>query len=324
MKCLLLGGAGFLGSHLTDSLLLAGHSVRIFDRPHRHRYRAFAAGEPAEWMEGDFLDREQLDLALAGCDAVVHLASTTLPRTSNANPVYDVQTNLVGTLQLLELVRRRKIGRFVFVSSGGTVYGPPQHTPIPESHPNHPICSYGIVKLAIEKYLHLEHHLHGLDYCILRLANPYGERQPVAAEQGVISVFLNNALRGEEIRIWGDGTVVRDYFHVADAAAALTRAVNYRGHHRLFNIGSGNGHSVNEIVDAIELQVGRSVRRVFLPGRAFDVPTNVLDISRAKEHLGWTPEIPLAQGLSRMTRWLQDRPGSTDASPHPPQPCLPG
>jgi len=323
MKCLLVGGAGFLGSHLADTLLAAGHSVRIFDRPHRHRYRVFTAGEPAEWMEGDFLDREQIDQALAGCDSVVHLASTTLPRTSNANPVYDVQTNLVGTLQLLDLVRRRKIGRFVFVSSGGTVYGPPQYTPIPESHPTNPICSYGIAKLAVEKYLHLEHHLHGLDYCILRLANPYGERQPVAAEQGVISVFLNSALRDEDIRIWGDGSVVRDYFHVADAAAAMTRALTYGGQHRLFNIGSGIGHSVNEIVDAIELQVGRSVRRVFMPGRAFDVPTNVLDITRAREHLGWTPGIPLTQGLSRMMRWLQDRSGYTNSNPQPLKPSSP-
>lgn len=305
MKCLLLGGAGFLGSHLADTLLETGHSVRIFDRPHRHRYRVFGAGEAMEWMEGDVLDPAQVEQALDGCEAVVHLASTTLPRSSNANPVYDVETNLVGTLRLLELVRRRKPLRLVFVSSGGTVYGPPKGIPIAETHPTEPICAYGIAKLAIEKYLYLERHLHGLDYCILRLANPYGERQPVGAGQGAVSVFLDKAIRDEPITIWGDGTVVRDYFHVSDAALALARAVTYGGEVRLFNIGSGRGESLNAIVDAIEAQIGRPVRREHLPGRAFDVPANVLDTARAREHLGWAPRVPLAEGLARTMRWLE-------------------
>jgi UDP-glucose 4-epimerase len=304
MKCLIIGGGGFLGSHLAEALLADGHSVRIFDRPNLRRFRQFEAGDPVEWVEGDFLDQEQTDFALADCDAVYHLVSTTLPRSSNDNPAYDIQTNVIGTLHLLEAARRRQVTRFVFVSSGGTVYGTPQVVPISESHPTEPICSYGIGKLAIEKYLHLHSLLHDLDYCVLRLANPYGERQRVGASQGAVAVFLDQALRNEEIQIWGDGSVVRDYFYVGDAAAALTAALTYRGEHRIFNIGSGVGASLNDIVTAIESLIGNPVRRAYLPGRAFDVPVSVLDISRAKQHLKWTPKVSLSEGLTRTASWL--------------------
>lgn len=305
MKCLILGGGGFLGSHLADALLAEGHAVRIFDRPNLLRYRTFRTEEAVEWVEGDFVDSEQTDRAVAGCDAVYHLVSTTLPRSSNENPAYDVETNVIGTLHLLEAARRHQVRRFVFVSSGGTVYGMPQTVPIRESHPTDPICSYGIGKLAIEKYLHLFHLLHGLDYCILRMANPFGERQRVATAQGAVAVFLDLALRNEEIRIWGDGTVVRDYFYVGDAAAALTKALTYQGSHRTFNIGSGSGLSLNDIVAAVEDLIGAPLRKTYLPRRAFDVPVSVLDISNASEYLDWRPTVSFVDGLARTARWLR-------------------
>ena len=130
---------------------------------------------------------------------------------------------------MLEVAQKNNIRKVIFVSSGGTVYGIPQEVPIKESHPTEPICSYGIGKLAIEKYLNLFHLLHGMDYCVLRLANPFGERQRVAAEQGAVTVFLDKALRNEEIAIWGDGSVVRDYFYVGDAVSAMTKALAYKG-----------------------------------------------------------------------------------------------
>jgi UDP-glucose 4-epimerase len=215
MKCLVLGGGGFLGSHLSESLLAQGHAVRIFDRPNLVRFKSFQRGDPVEWVEGDFVNREHVAHAVSGCDIVYHMVSTTLPRSSNENPSYDVETNVIGTLNLLEAAQKNKIRKFIFVSSGGTVYGIPQEIPIKESHPTEPICSYGIGKLAIEKYINLFHLLHGMEYCVLRLANPYGERQRIAAAQGAVAVFLDKALRNEEIEIWGDGSVIRDYFHVS-------------------------------------------------------------------------------------------------------------
>ena len=150
MKCVVLGGAGFLGSHLTDTLLAAGHEVRVFDRPNVMLAKTLTRSHEVEWVEGDFLNKKDLAAALSGCDVVYHLVSTTLPKTSNDNRLYDLETNVAGTLTLLELIKAyRPPMKIVFVSSGGTVYGIPRDVPIKETHPTDPICAYGIVKLAI-------------------------------------------------------------------------------------------------------------------------------------------------------------------------------
>ena len=305
MKCLILGGGGFLGSHLSDALLAQGFAVRIFDRPNLRRFKAFPQSAAAEWFEGDFINREQVANAVSGCDIIYHLISTTLPRSSNENPGYDIETNLVGTLHLLEAAKMGRVRKIIFVSSGGTVYGIPQEVPIKESHPTDPICSYGIGKLAIEKYLSLFHRLHGIEYCVLRLANPFGERQRIIAAQGAVAVFLDKALRRETIEIWGDGSVIRDYFHVSDAVSAMTKALTYEGNGRVFNIGSGVGQSLNEILDAIKNLLATPVRRCYLTARTFDVPVSVLDISKAAELLNWRPVIPFAEGLSMTAEWLR-------------------
>lgn len=307
MKCVVLGGGGFIGSHLCQALLAAGHGVRVFDRPNLKRFDSAAERGPAEWLEGDFTNPEDLARAVDGCEVVYHLVSTTLPKSSNDNPVYDVETNVIGTLRLLELVRATS-ARIVFISSGGTVYGVPRAVPIPETHPTEPLCSYGIGKLAVEKYLRLYQVLHGLDYCVLRLANLYGERQRVTTAQGAVAVFLHRALRDEPIEIWGDGSVVRDYLYAGDAAAALVRAAAATGETRLFNVGSGRGQSLNDILAAIEALLGRPVRRSYLPGRRFDVPVNVLDVSLAARHLGWRPATSFAEGLSRTCDWMRRNP----------------
>ncbi len=299
MRCLILGGGGFIGSHLCDGLLLDGHTVRVLERPNLMRYRLFSANESIEWYEGDFTNKINLSEAVQGCDVVYHLVSTTLPKTSNDNPVFDIETNVVGTLNLLDAMTRAGVSKIVFVSSGGTVYGVPTKIPISETHPTDPIVSYGIGKLIVEKYLHLFHVLHTLDYCILRLANPYGERQKVTNAQGAATVFLHRAWRGQTIEIWGDGSVVRDYIYIGDVVSALIKASSFEGRQRIFNVGSGQGTSLNMILQSIEDLLGREVKRVYLPARPFDVPTNVLDISRAKEVLGWSPKTPLAEGLRR-------------------------
>lgn len=307
MKCLLLGGGGFLGSHLCDALLARGEKVKIFERPNLHRYRKFADDEKLEWVDGDFTNREEVASAVAGCDVIYHLVSTTLPQSSNINPVYDVETNVVSTLHLLEAARLAGVRKIIFISSGGTVYGIPQELPISEDHPTEPICSYGIGKLAIEKYLFLYRKLHGLDYCVLRLANPYGERQRETGLQGAVSVFLYKALLKEEIEVWGDGSVVRDYIYVGDTVNAMVKAIDYDGDVRIFNIGRGKGYSLNEIVDEIEGMLGCPVKLKYLPGRPIDVPVNVLNIERAATFLQWQPRLTLREGLKRTLNWLRDK-----------------
>jgi UDP-glucose 4-epimerase len=305
MNCLILGGAGFIGSHLAEGLLEAGHQVRIFDRPNVIRPSVLTTDTRVEWLEGDFTNEEDLSRVIAGSHAIFHLAYTTLPRSSNDNPIYDVQTNLIGTLRLLDLAKAAAVRKIVFVSSGGTVYGATRSDPIPETNPTEPIVSYGITKLAIEKYLHMYSVLYGLDYCVLRLANPFGERQRVAAAQGAVTVFLHKALHAETIEIWGDGSVRRDYIYIKDVVGAFLRALSYDGTQRVFNIGSGQGRSLNEILVAIEQLLGRPVARVHKPARNFDVPSNVLDISRAREVLRWAPAIPFNEGLARTLHWLR-------------------
>jgi UDP-glucose 4-epimerase len=304
-KCLILGGGGFIGSHLSHALLRRGHPVRVFERPVPEQLVAERARGPIEWVYGDFLNQSDVAEAVAGCDIVFHLISTTLPKSSNDNPQYDVQTNLAGSLSVLEAARSTGVQRIIFVSSGGTVYGVPKSTPISESHPTDPICSYGITKLAIEKYLHLYYTLYGLDYLVLRIANPFGEGQRPDAIQGAVGVFLNRAIRNEVIEIWGDGSIVRDYLYIDDVTDAFMRGLDYHGELRVMNVGAARGYSLNELLAAMEAVLGNPIERRYIAARAFDVPVNVLDSTRARDLLGWTPRISLQEGLTRTANWLK-------------------
>ena len=303
-SCLVLGGAGFIGSHLAKALLAAGHRVRVFDRPHLDRMAGLSADGGPETTTGDFLNPQALEPALRGVEAVFHLISSTLPKPSNDNPAYDVETNVVGTLRLIELCRAHGVRKLIFASSGGTVYGATGAAAIDETHATLPTCSYGIHKLMVEKYLHLAHTLHGLDYRVLRPGNLYGPGQRLDVAQGAAGVFLDRAMRGEPIRIWGDGSVVRDYVYVADAVQAFVGALDFEGTQRVFNVGSGAGVSLNGLVAEIQALLGRPVAVEYGVARALDVPFNVLDSSLARRHLGWSAQTPLREGLRRTRDWI--------------------
>jgi UDP-glucose 4-epimerase len=297
LRALVLGGGGFIGSHLVTALLAQGARVRVLDRPYRQRSQALPAHPALEWQEGDFGNTQDIHQALEDVDTVFHLVSTTQPKSSNDDPAFDVSSNLLATLNLLELLREKKATQLIFISSGGTVYGRPLHTPIPETHPTEPTCSYGIVKLAIEKYLALYRLLHGLDYRVLRLANPYGPGQEANRAQGAVGTFLSRVVHDEPIEVWGDGSVVRDYLYISDTVSALLRAAAYQGEERIFNIGSGGGHSIREIISAIEEVTGKTAQVRYTAARKFDVPVSVLDIKRAQNELAWQPEVHLNEGL---------------------------
>ncbi|MBU1424376.1 MAG: NAD-dependent epimerase/dehydratase family protein [Gammaproteobacteria bacterium] len=305
-RFLVLGGRGFIGSHLVDALLTRGHYVRCFDRPHVSPLAADHLSNPNFLLhEGDFTSEADIEAALEGCDICFHLVSTTLPNSSNIDPVFDVESNLKGSVRLLTHAVRAGVKKIIFISSGGTVYGIPQEIPIKETHPTNPICSYGITKLATEKYLGLFRELHGIECVVLRLANPFGERQRIQASQGAVAVFLGKVLRGEAIEIWGDGSVVRDYIYVADVVDAMMRSITYSGEEYVFNIGSGRGISLNQVLDSIENTTGCAARRRYLPGRSFDVPASVLNIDRAARLLNWTPKTDFDQGLDKFALWLR-------------------
>ncbi|MEC4596525.1 NAD-dependent epimerase/dehydratase family protein [Burkholderia vietnamiensis] len=304
MHCLLLGGGGFIGAAVADELIRAGSSIRILERPEVHPPQPRVNHPSVEWMPGNFLDQGDIARAVAGVDAVVHLVSTTLPKSSNDDPVFDIQSNVGGTLQLLDQMVKRGVKRVVFASSGGTVYGAPEHMPIREDHPTNPLVSYGIAKLTIEKYLALYRCQYGLEPVVLRVANPYGWGQRLGVAQGAVGEFINRALSDERIDIWGDGSVVRDYVYVSDVARAFCLALGYQGAEGVFNIGSGVGTSLNDLITLIEVILGHSIERQYSTGRNFDVPMSVLDISRARRELGWVPEVDLASGLQQTVAWF--------------------
>ena len=295
MQALVLGGNGFIGSHLVDQLLVCGHRVRVFDRgPERFR-------DPipsVEYRTGEFNDHPLLAEALTNVDVVYHLISTTVPATSNMDPVADINGNLINTVKLLELMRLQSVPRIVYFSSGGTVYGKPETSPIPESHPLRPISSYGVVKVAIENYLHMFYELHGVEYVALRASNPYGARQGHAGLQGVIGTYITHLYDGLPIEVWGTGEIVRDFIHVDDLTSLCVKAgaADVVG---IYNAGYGKGATVLEIIELIAQSTGINIKPVFKPGRSFDVPHVVLDISKAQQELAWEPIISLKSGIIR-------------------------
>lgn len=309
MKIVVFGGGGFIGSHVVDRLLKDGYELRVFEHPRVVPYRAFSSDEHVEWFMGDMLSARDVSEAVAGMDVVVHLVSFTFPKNSNDDMAYDVQTNLVSSIQLLNAMLLHQVKKIIFISSGGTVYGASKYIPIDEMHPTDPLVSYGIAKLTIEKYLLLFQHLHGIEPIIFRVSNAFGPRQRLETVQGAAMVFLHRALQGLPLEIWGDGSVVRDYIYVDDVADAFAKALIYKGEKKVFNISSGVGYSLNELMNEIEKIMGVSVIRNYLEERRFDVPYNVLSNKLAITEMGWSPSISLHDGLLKTMYWLREQEG---------------
>ncbi len=300
MKILVLGGCGFIGSHLVDLLLREGHDIRIFDRSEEN----FRLALPdVDYRLGDFTDPVAIADALQGVDAVFHLISTTFPSTASRDPIRDVRENLIGTQQLVEAMLEAGISRLLFLSSGGTVYGITETVPIPETHPLRPINAYGITKVAIEHFLEMYRRTRGLSPIVVRASNPFGPRQSHTGVQGVVTTFLNRIAHGEPVEIWGDGSVVRDYIYVRDLArfCAIAGTSDREG---VYNAGSGQGTSLLDLLETMKQVTGLSFERNFRPAPPTDVPVSVLDCSAAKRDFGWSAEQDLSAGLQATWAWI--------------------
>jgi len=303
MNVLVLGGSGFLGTAVCMRLLEQAHAVRMFCRCGAEFEHPLSGH--VDWVCGNFSEEMDLSGVLIGMDAVVHLISTTVPKSSADNPLFDVQSNLCSTLRLLAQLKSSRVSKLVFISSGGTIYGRSQYLPIDERHPTEPMVSYGIVKLAIEKYLRLYREVTDASVTVLRVANVYGERQTVKSGQGAVGAFLHQALNGLPIEIWGDGSIVRDYIYVGDVARAIVQALENQSAHSVFNIGSGCGLSLNQVVDEIEGALVTKLTKIYRPTRSIDVPVNVLDCTLAANELGWQPMVGFPEGIRRTIEWLR-------------------
>ena len=300
----IFGGAGFIGSHLVE-LLMNDFDVIVFDKKNFSDRNIRTFERSITIIEGDFKNHFDWQDALDNVDYVLHLICSTLPAVSNENCIYDVESNVLPSLKLLDVLKKNRRARLVFLSSGGTIYGNVEKLPIHEGAMTNPICSYGISKLMIEKYLHLYHRLYGLDYRTARLSNAYGERQSRTSNQGLIATILDRALHDQTLQIWGDGSVVRDYVYVKDAARCVQKILMYEGTERIFNVSSNKGYSVNEVIEEIREVTGKKVTVTYGADRKFDVQDNILSNSLAKRKLGWEPKVDLNEGITRVCNWLK-------------------
>jgi UDP-glucose 4-epimerase len=303
MKVVVTGASGFLGRALVRALLEAGHSVTA------------TACNQIPSTDHPLLTWKRLDLGqpdagwsslLAGADVVYHLAWSTIPSEANRAPVDDARVNIVGSLSLIQAMWNDGACRVVFASSGGTVYGILSRIPATEDHPLRPISAYGVSKLAVESYLAAIHDETGLSAISMRMGNLYGPGQSLQRVFGSVTHFAHRALAGEPVRIFGDGSVTRDYLYIDDAVDALMRA----GAHTVqgsFNIGTGVGHSLNQVTGAIVADLGCDLVIERLAPRPFDVPVSILDASRAREMLGWEPRVTFEEGIRRTLRHMQLR-----------------
>lgn len=297
MRCCLIGGNGFIGSHLAPLLEASGRDLTVVGR----------SGAPArklppraKYVCGDYGDQDLLRKLIAQTDELIDLAYATVPQTSFADPMFDLQANLPPSVAMLRIAAELGLRRVVLMSSGGTVYGAAQSLPIGEEHPTDPISPYGITKLTIEKYGLMYHRLRGLAVIIVRPGNAFGPGQTPEAGQGFVATAIARILSNRGVTIYGPEGTVRDYVHVADVAKGVAAALEHGQPGSSYNIGTGVGRSNADLLSSIEPLASRSGRRIdvrFDERRGFDVSANVLDSAKLTGISGWKPSIPFETGI---------------------------
>jgi UDP-glucose 4-epimerase len=302
-KCVIFGGNGFIGSHLADGLIANGYEVSIFDT-FSHGKKNISHISKIETIKGDFLKENDLNKAMKNADYVFHYISTTNPATSAKNPIFDVETNVIGSIKLFQSAQKNDVEKIFFSSSGGTIYGEPTEIPINELSATNPVNPYAISKLAIEKYLEYFHHQSSMDYVILRYSNPYGERQNPFGNQGVIPIFLNKIRNNENPTIYGDGNSLRDYIYIKDAIDATLAIINVKNKSKIYNIGYGKGTSLNELIKIMSEVTGKKISPDYINDPGLYISKIVLDIQKIQNETGWFPKISIRQGISKMWDWI--------------------
>ena len=295
-RIIITGANGFIGSSLMEKMLIDGYQdIIALDIKE-------AANKPKSIRQiiGDFSDAKLLAEILRTDDITIHLACPTIPSTSEQYLDMDIKTNILGTIKLIQAAVEKKCYKLIFFSSGGTIYGDQGREPIGEDACPQPQNLHGVMKYTIENYLRAFNKLYGLDYLIVRPSNPYGRQTETGKNQGIIDVFIDKIKKNEDLVIWGDGRIVRDYIHIDDLAECVSLLIKKNIRNETVNIGTGIGASVNELLEIIKTVSGKSLSINYEESREFDLKYNVLNIKKAEALTGWRPKINLKNGITKL------------------------
>ena len=309
MNILILGAAGFIGTNLLMKLAEDKKlSITAVDKKLDYFYALKGKNlNNVSFVEAPLTPDMDFDSILKGQDIVYHLVSTTVPTTSNQHISQELTANVIFSSNLFDACVKNNVKKVAFISSGGTVYGKEVDCPLKEKTPTNPISAYGIQKVTIEKLLYLYKYMYGLDYRIVRLANPYGPYQRPNGILGAITTFTYKALKGEEVVVYGDGSVVRDFIYIDDAIRAIIKITNGKNKHNIFNLGCGYGTSIKDILDIIQNTLQIKIKVVYKDSRKVDVPVNYLDISRYEKYYGTLNPVSLPDGIKYTAEFMKQR-----------------
>lgn len=305
---LVIGANGFIGSHLVDALVESGHHVSAFDR-FRSERPTFGSTSVTP-IVGDFLSRADIETAVRGQDYVLHFLSTTTPATAENDPTLDIRTNVAQTVELLEACVAASVKHFYFASTGGAIYGSQGKSEYSEADRAVPISPYGIGKLTLENYLGYFKAKHDLSSTVFRVSNPYGTRQRPDRKQGLIPIALRQIVLGKPVMRLGDGSMVRDYIYVDDLVRMISLVVGMETRHVTYNMGSGQGYSVNEVIDSLRRVTGQSFEITVAPKPPTFVDRVVLDTRRWRDEFGDIDLTPLDAGIRKTFDDITSQAGS--------------
>ena len=309
MRTVVTGGAGFIGSHLVDLLIAHGHEVVVIDNLSRGRVENLRDAEATgklTFVEADLLDVDFNEfLAEHTPEVIFHLAAQIDVRASVADPLHDAETNILSTIRIADAARSHGVRKVVFTSSGGSIYGEPSEFPVSEDVPVDPHSPYAASKVSGEIYLNTYRHLYGLDCSHIAPANVYGPRQDPHGEAGVVAIFSQRLLAGEPTRVFGDGGNTRDYVYVGDVVRAFYLASGEIGGGMRFNIGTSVETSDRQLHTLVAEAAGAQDDPEYAPARLGDVPRSALSFARAKEILGWEPEVDIRQGVANTVEYFR-------------------
>ena len=306
MKILVTGGAGFIGSHITDRLVKDGHQVFVVDDLSSGKKEN--VNQSATFLELDIKDREKI-YELFGkekFETVIHAAAQKNVRWSVEDPQFDASVNIIGSLNLLEAGRQSGLKKFIFLSTGGAIYGNTEDRPTKEDHEAKPVCPYGIAKLSVESYLHFYQVQYNMDYVCLRLANVFGPRQDPKGEAGVVAIFFTKMLNGKQLVINGDGKQTRDYVYVGDVADAVVASIDQK-ETGVFNVGTSKETSVNSLFLEIARIAEREMEEKHGPALPGEQQTSSLAVNKIKKDFGWEPKVTLKEGLKLTYQWFYEQ-----------------